>query len=162
MWQLLRQVFGSRNQRLVKEMSRVVASINALEPEMKGLADEQFAQKTQELKARFTAGAKLDDLVPEAFALVREASLRKLGMRPFDVQLIGGLALNAGKIAEMRTRRRQDADGDPAVLSECAHRRRRACRDRQRIPGAARFRLEQPVVPIFGTHRGRHQELPVA
>ena len=103
MWQLLRQVFGSRNQRLVKEMSRVVASINALEPEMKGLADEQFAQKTQELKARFTAGATLDELVPEAFALVREASLRKLGMRPFDVQLIGGLALNAGKIAEMRT-----------------------------------------------------------
>ncbi|MEA3172625.1 MAG: preprotein translocase subunit SecA [Gammaproteobacteria bacterium] len=103
MWQLLRQVFGSRNQRLVKELSRVVAAINGLEAGIKGLADEQFAQKTQELKARFTAGAKLDELIPEAFALVREAAHRKLGMRPFDVQLIGGLALNAGKIAEMRT-----------------------------------------------------------
>jgi preprotein translocase subunit SecA len=102
-WQLLRQVFGSRNQRLVKELSRVVAAINGLEAGIKGLADEQFAQKTQELKARFTAGAKLDELIPEAFALVREAAHRKLGMRPFDVQLIGGLALNAGKIAEMRT-----------------------------------------------------------
>jgi preprotein translocase subunit SecA len=102
-WQILRQVFGSRNQRLVKELSRVVASINGMESSVKALADEQFAQKTQELKARYAAGTKLDDLVPEAFALVREASLRKLGMRPFDVQLIGGLALNAGKIAEMRT-----------------------------------------------------------
>jgi preprotein translocase subunit SecA len=102
-WQLLRQVFGSRNQRLIKELSRVVASINSFEAGVTALADEQFAQKTQELKARFTAGAKLDDLVPEAFALVREAARRKLGMRPFDVQLIGGLALNAGKIAEMRT-----------------------------------------------------------
>jgi preprotein translocase subunit SecA len=102
-WQLLRQVFGSRNQRLVKELSRVVSSVNGLEPEIKALADDQFAQKTQELKARFSGGAKLDDLVPEAFALVREAARRKLGMRPFDVQLIGGLALNAGKIAEMRT-----------------------------------------------------------
>jgi preprotein translocase subunit SecA len=102
-WQLLRQVFGSRNQRLVKELSRVVSSVNGLEPEIKALADDQFAQKTQELKARFSGGAKLDDLVPEAFALAREAARRKLGMRPFDVQLIGGLALNAGKIAEMRT-----------------------------------------------------------
>jgi preprotein translocase subunit SecA len=102
-WQLLRQVFGSRNQRLVKELGRVVASVNSLEANVKGLADEQFAQKTQELKARFAAGTKLDDLVPEAFALAREAARRKLGMRPFDVQLIGGLALNAGKIAEMRT-----------------------------------------------------------
>jgi preprotein translocase subunit SecA len=102
-WQLLRQVFGSRNQRLVKELGRVVASVNGLEANIKGLADEQFAQKTQELKARFAAGTKLDDLVPEAFALAREAARRKLGMRPFDVQLIGGLALNAGKIAEMRT-----------------------------------------------------------
>jgi preprotein translocase subunit SecA len=102
-WKLLTQVFGSRNQRLVKELSRTVAAVNAFEPSLKALADEQFPEKTRELKARFTAGAKLDELVPEAFALVREASRRKLGMRHFDVQLIGGLALNAGKISEMRT-----------------------------------------------------------
>ncbi len=103
MWKLLTRVFGSRNQRLIKELSRVVAAINALEPGIEALADDQFPEKTRELKARFAAGTALDDLVPEAFALVREASRRKLGLRHFDVQLIGGLALHSGKIAEMRT-----------------------------------------------------------
>jgi preprotein translocase subunit SecA len=102
-WKLLTQVFGSRNQRLVKELSRTVAAINGFEASVGALSDEQFPEKTRDLKARFTAGAPLQDLVPEAFALVREASRRKLGLRHFDVQLIGGLALNAGKIAEMRT-----------------------------------------------------------
>ncbi len=103
MWKLLTQVFGSRNQRLVKELSRTVAAVNAFETGIAALTDEQFPEKTQALKARFAAGATLDELVPEAFALVREASRRKLGLRHFDVQLIGGLALHFGKIAEMRT-----------------------------------------------------------
>ncbi len=103
MWKLLTQVFGSRNQRIVKELSRAVAAVNGHEAAYGALADEQFPEKTRELKARFAAGTALDDLIPEAFALVREASKRKLGMRHFDVQLIGGLALNGGKIAEMRT-----------------------------------------------------------
>jgi preprotein translocase subunit SecA len=100
---LLTQIFGSRNQRVLKDMRRIVAAINALEESVKALPDEKFPEKTRDLKARFTAGAKIDELAPEAFALAREASRRKLGMRPFDVQLIGGLTLNAGKIAEMRT-----------------------------------------------------------
>ena len=103
MWKLLTQVFGSRNQRLVKELSRTVAAVNGLEASISSLTDEQFPEKTRELKARFAAGTALNDLVAEAFALVREASRRKLGLRPFDVQLIGGLALHSGKIAEMRT-----------------------------------------------------------
>jgi preprotein translocase subunit SecA len=102
-WKILTNVFGSRNQRLVKELSRTVAAINGLEPALMALPDEQFPEKTRELKARFAAGTPLADLVPEAFALVREASRRKLGLRHFDVQMIGGLALNSGKIAEMRT-----------------------------------------------------------
>jgi len=102
-WKFLTQIFGSRNQRIVKELSRTVAAINGFEASLTGLADEQFPGKTQELKARFAAGATLDQLVPEAFALVREASRRKLGLRHFDVQLIGGLALHSGRIAEMRT-----------------------------------------------------------
>jgi preprotein translocase subunit SecA len=102
-WKLLTQVFGSRNQRLIKEMSRTVAAVNGFEASVAALKDEQFPEKTRELKARFAAGTPLDDLIPEAFALVREASRRQLGMRHFDVQLIGGLALNAGKISEMRT-----------------------------------------------------------
>ena len=103
MWKLLTQIFGSRNQRLIKEMSRTVAAINALEPDIRALADAQFPEKTAELKARFKGGTPIDDLIPEAFALVREASRRKLALRHFDVQLIGGLALHAGKISEMRT-----------------------------------------------------------
>jgi preprotein translocase subunit SecA len=102
-WKLLTQIFGSRNQRLIKELSRKVTDINAVEPEMQALKDEEFPERTRELKARFTGGATLDALIPEAFALVREASRRKLGLRHFDVQLIGGLALHMGKIAEMRT-----------------------------------------------------------
>jgi preprotein translocase subunit SecA len=102
-WKLLTQVFGSRNQRLVKELSRTVVAVNDLEAKLSALPDEQFPEKTKELKARFAAGTPLNDLVPEAFALVREASRRKLGLRHFDVQLIGGLALHQGKIAEMRT-----------------------------------------------------------
>jgi preprotein translocase subunit SecA len=102
-WKLLTQVFGSRNQRLIKEMSRTVAAVNGFEASVSALKDEQFPEKTRELKARFTAGTPLEELIPEAFALTREASKRKLGMRHFDVQLIGGLALNAGKISEMRT-----------------------------------------------------------
>jgi preprotein translocase subunit SecA len=102
-WKLLAQVFGSRNQRLIKELSRTVVATNALEAEIRALKDEQFPEKTQDLKARFAAGTPLDALIPEAFALVREASRRVLGLRHFDVQLIGGLALHLGKIAEMRT-----------------------------------------------------------
>jgi len=102
-WKLLTQIFGSRNQRLVKELSRTVAAINGFEAATAKMADGEFPEKTRELKARYAAGTRLDDLVPEAFALVREASRRKLGLRHFDVQLIGGLALHNGKIAEMRT-----------------------------------------------------------
>ncbi len=103
MWKFLTQVFGSRNQRLVKELRRTVVAVNNLEASTSALTDEQFPEKTRELKARFAGGVPLDDMIPEAFALVREASRRKLGLRHFDVQLIGGLALHGGKIAEMRT-----------------------------------------------------------
>ena len=103
MWKLLTTIFGSRNQRLIKELSRTVAAINGHEAAMQALTDEQFPERTRALKARFAAGTPLAELIPEAFALVREASRRKLGTRHFDVQMIGGLALNAGKIAEMRT-----------------------------------------------------------
>jgi preprotein translocase subunit SecA len=102
-WKLLTQVFGSRNQRLIKEMSRSVVAVNGFEAGVSALSDEQFPEKTRELKARFASGTPLEELLPEAFALVREASKRKLGMRHFDVQLIGGMTLNAGKISEMRT-----------------------------------------------------------
>ncbi|MDZ4348752.1 MAG: preprotein translocase subunit SecA [Xanthomonadaceae bacterium] len=100
---LLTRVFGSRNDRLIKQMSKAVAQINAFEPAIKELSDEQLAAKTGEFRQRLADGASLDSLLPEAFAVVREAAQRVLGMRHYDVQLIGGMVLHQGKIAEMRT-----------------------------------------------------------
>jgi preprotein translocase subunit SecA len=100
---LLTRIFGSRNERLLKDYRKVVERINALEPKVSALTDEQLTGRTAELRARVTAGETLDAVLPEAFAVCREASKRVLGMRHFDVQLIGGMSLHDGKIAEMRT-----------------------------------------------------------
>jgi preprotein translocase subunit SecA len=99
----LKAIFGSRNDRLLKEYRRKVDTINALEKDLEKLSDAELQAKTPELRQKVASGAKLDDVLPEAFAVVREASKRVLGMRHFDVQLIGGIALHNGKIAEMRT-----------------------------------------------------------
>lgn len=100
---LFKKLFGSRNERLVKQYLQKVKVINGLEPAMQALSDEQLRAKTDEFKQRFQAGETLEQLLPEAFAVVREGGKRVLNMRHFDVQLIGGMVLNAGKIAEMRT-----------------------------------------------------------
>jgi preprotein translocase subunit SecA len=97
------RIFGSRNQRLIKQYSLVVAQVNSFEPQLEKLSDQALAAKTIEFKKRLAEGAALDDLLPEAFAVVREASKRTLRMRHFDVQLIGGMVLHDGKIAEMKT-----------------------------------------------------------
>jgi preprotein translocase subunit SecA len=100
---LLTQIFGSRNDRLLKQYRRVVEQINALEPAFEKLDDAALRAKTDEFRQRLAQGGTLDDLLPEAFAAVREGGKRTLKMRHFDVQLIGGMALHAGKIGEMRT-----------------------------------------------------------
>ena len=100
---IIKKVFGTRNDRLVKSYRRIVAKINKLEEGIKALDDSQLAAKTAEFKQRLSEGQTLSDILPEAFAVVREVAVRTLGMRPFDVQLIGGMVLNDGKIAEMRT-----------------------------------------------------------
>ncbi len=100
---ILTKVFGTRNDRLVKQYRKKCDAINKLEPEMQKLTDEQLSHKTIEFRERLEKGEQLQALLPEAFAVVREASVRVLGMRHFDVQLIGGMVLNDGKIAEMRT-----------------------------------------------------------
>ena len=100
---LLRKVFGSRNDRLIKQYAQAVKRVNAFESTVQALSDEQLRAKTVEFRERHANGESLDDLLPEAFAIVREASKRELGMRHFDVQLIGGMVLHYGKIAEMRT-----------------------------------------------------------
>ena len=99
----VRKIFGTRNDRELKRMRKVVACINALEEAMQALDDNALRAKTDEFRSRLSEGEKLDQLLPEAFAVVREAGVRALGMRHFDVQLIGGTTLHDGKIAEMRT-----------------------------------------------------------
>ncbi|MBR8331510.1 preprotein translocase subunit SecA [Burkholderia ambifaria] len=99
----LQKIFGSRNQRLVKQYQKTVETINALETQIEQLTDDQLRGKTDEFRQRVAAGESLDKLLPEAFAVCREASRRVLKMRHFDVQLIGGMVLHYGKIAEMRT-----------------------------------------------------------
>ena len=100
---LLTQIFGSRNDRLLKQYRRVVERVTALEVQFEKLSEDDLRGKTAEFRQRVAAGTSLDDLLPEAFAVVREAGKRFMRMRHFDVQLIGGMALHNGKIAEMRT-----------------------------------------------------------
>ena len=101
--QILTRLFGSRNERLLKGYEKIKQQINALEPKMQQLSDAELQAKTPEFKARIEKGETLDGLLPEAFAVMREASKRVLGMRHYDVQLVGGMVLHQGKIAEMRT-----------------------------------------------------------
>src|SRR5215467_5740955 len=100
---LLAKVVGTQNERELKRLRPLVAQINALEPSVQGLSDEALRQKTDEFRQRFAKGETLDDLMPEAFAVVREAGRRVLNMRHFDVQLVGGAVLHSGKISEMKT-----------------------------------------------------------
>ena len=100
---LLTRIFGSRNDRLLRQFQKSVARINALEPQMEALSDAELQAKTPEFRQRLAEGATLDQILPEAFAVCREASRRVLGMRHYDVQLIGGMVLHSGRIAEMRT-----------------------------------------------------------
>ena len=100
---MLKKVFGSANDRYIKKLMKKVRQVNALEPEMEKLTDEQLRAKTDEFKARLEKGETLDDLLPEAFAVVREGAKRTLHQRPFDVQIVGGIVLHQGQIAEMKT-----------------------------------------------------------
>ena len=100
---ILKKVFGSENDRKIKSITKTVETINALESNIAALSDEDLKSKTIEFKKRLHSGETLDSLLTEAFAVVREASIRSLGLRPFDVQLMGGIFLHNGFISEMKT-----------------------------------------------------------
>ena len=100
---LIKKLIGTRNDREIKRIQSYVVAVDALEDEIKALSDDQLIAKTPELKGKLANGSTLDEILPEAFAVVREASMRVLGMRHFDVQIIGGVVLHEGKIAEMKT-----------------------------------------------------------
>ena len=99
----IQKLLGNKNAKEIKRIRSIVEEINGLEPELLSLSDTSLRAKTEEFKARLANGETLDDILPEAFAVVREASKRVLGMRHFDVQMIGGIVLHRGNIAEMRT-----------------------------------------------------------
>ena len=103
MFALARKIFGTKNDREIKALKPLVAEINSLEPAISNLSDEALRDKTTQFKQKLEQGHTLDDILPEAFAVVREAGKRTLNMRHFDVQLIGGVMLHKGRIAEMRT-----------------------------------------------------------
>ena len=100
---LLRKIFGTKNSRELKRMGKVVVQINALEPQFNSLSADELKNTTEKLRQRLDEGAELDSLLPEAFAAVRESALRSKQLRAFDVQLVGGITLHEGRIAEMRT-----------------------------------------------------------
>ncbi len=100
---VMKAVFGSSNDRYVKSLGKIVDQINALEPQLQALSDEELSAQTEKFRAQLADGKTLDDILPEAFATVREASVRVLGMRHFDVQMVGGIVLHRGEIAEMKT-----------------------------------------------------------
>jgi preprotein translocase subunit SecA len=150
----LTKIFGSNNQRFLKSIQPIVDQINLLEPSLKALSDDELRARTAAFKERVQQVVgdtkdkeerkrlereALDEILPEAFATVREASVRTTGMRHFDVQLIGGIVLHRGMIAEMRTGRRQDAGVNFARVFECPDWSwRRPRRNRERLPRFAR------------------------
>jgi len=112
-----KKLFGSRNQRLINQYGKAVKKINDLEESYKALDEQALKNKTLELRDQISNGVSLEEILPDAFATVREAAFRVLNMRHFDVQLIGGMVLNNGNIAEMRT-----GEGKTLVARACCHR----------------------------------------
>jgi len=127
---IAKKIFGTENDRKLKKLRPLVESINMLEPQFEKMTDDALKLKTEEYKKRFQDGETLDDLLPEAFATVREAAKRTLGQRHYDVQIIGGITLHRGEIAEMRT-----GEGKTLVSTLAAylnaHRERGSHRNRQ-------------------------------
>ena len=139
---IARKLFGSSNERRIKGYLPRVAQINALEKELEGLSDEALRARTEAFKQQVAEGASLDDILVPAFATCREAAKRTLGQRHFDVQLIGGMILHEGRIAEMKTGEGKTLVATLAGLSQCARRPRGACGDGERLPGQARRRMD--------------------
>jgi preprotein translocase subunit SecA len=154
---IVKTVFGSRNDRIVKKLNQRVSRINQFEPELQSLDDAQLKQKTDEFRQRFADGETLEQLLDEAFAVCREASVRALGMRHYDVQLIGGMILHNNQITEMRTGEGKTLVATlPAYLNaisgkgvhierRCGAEHHGLRRQAQVLPGRYHLRYQQPV-----------------
>ena len=159
---IARKIFGSKNDREIKRMGPDVARINELEPEIQQKSDDELRAKIAEWKAAISAiedreerESAMEEFLPEVFAVVREAAKRAIGQRHFDVQLIGGMVLHHGRIAEMKTGEGKTLAATlPAVLNSLS-RARRARRDGQRLPGPARLRMDGADLQVPGPERRR-------
>ena len=136
---LITKLFGTRSEREVKKIEPIIAKIEALAPQYQAMSDTELKAVTPQLKQRLADGQTLDDILPDAFAAVREAADRVLGMRPYRVQLIGGIVLHQGRIAEMKTGEGKTLGGRPAGISERAGRQGRPYRHGQRLSCQARL-----------------------
>ena len=151
---LLKSSFGTSSEKELRAIKPIVDKIEALDGEYSKLTDEQLKAKTPEFKQRIANGESLDDILPEAFAACREAAWRVLGMKPYRVQLIGGIILHQGRIAEMKTGEGKTLVATPARLPQRPGGRGRAHRHGQRLPGQARQRVDGQGLPLPGPHRG--------
>ena len=148
--QVLNLIFGSKNDREIKALRPIVEQINGLESGLTPLSDQALADKTQEFKKRLEAGQTLDDILPEAFAVCREMSRRKLNMRHFDVQLIGGMILHRGRIAEMKTGEGKTLVATLPIYLNALGRERRPSRHRQRLSCQAGRSMDGAALPRAG------------
>ena len=149
----LKKLFGDSSTRELKKIQPKVQAVEALEQEYAALSDQELKSKTQQFKDRYQKGESLDDLLPEAFAACREAAWRVLGMKPYRVQIIGGIVLHQGRIAEMKTGEGKTLVATmPAYLNALTG-RGRTHRHRQRLPGQARQRLDGQGLPVHGPDR---------
>ena len=155
--QILAKVFGTKNEREVKAMRPLVQTINDLEPEIQQLSDEELAAKTVEFREQLAQGASLDDLLPEAFAVVREAGRRTLNMRHFDVQLIGGMVLHRGKIAEMKTGEGKTLVATLPVYLNALEGKGVHVVTVNDYLATPRFRMDGPHLQVPGPDRRRHR-----
>ena len=147
---------GSKAERDIKNLIPLVQKIGSLEPQMMALPDEEFPRRTARLRERYRGGESLDALLPEAFALVREAARRTLGERLFDVQLMGGIVLHQGKIMEMKTGEGKTLSSVTAAYLNSLTGDGRARGHGERLPGRARRRLDGADLPLPGGLGGRH------
>ena len=158
---IAKAIFGSANDRQVKKLSAQGRRNQCARAAMAKLTDAELRAKTAEFRAQLAQGTKLDDLLVPAFAVVREASKRVLGMRHFDVQLVGGMVLNERAIAEMRTGEGKTLVATLPGLSQRPHRPGRPRRHRQRLPRQARRRLDGPGLQIPRPDRRHHRPRPL-